>query len=98
MSKNPRLSAAMVGNLNRAMWGKATKYDPRRERAYRHALAHRVRNARLEADVSIDELAAAIAGHPRTIHEIETAAINPKFMTIVRIAVALGLSPSELMP
>lgn len=92
------LSRAGMGNTNRALTGRARRYDPKSERAYRLALANNVRRARIERSIAMDELAAAIGGNERTIHEIETGSTNPKFTTIVRIAVAMGMSPYELVP
>lgn len=93
-----KISASMRGNLNGAMYGKARRYDPRSESAYRQALARRIRDTRKALDISCAELAAAIGGHPATITKIERCQKNPLYTTIVRIAVALGVSPSELLP
>lgn len=90
--------ASMRGNTHRAMWGRARRVDHRWMRDYRIALGRRIRDARLELDISRDELAAGAGLHVRSVLEIELARKNPAFTTIVRLALALGLSPSELMP
>jgi DNA-binding XRE family transcriptional regulator len=67
--------------------------------AYRAELGQRLRRARLEAGIAVSELAAAAGAHPRTIHSIEAGRIlDPHYSTIVRLALALSLAPSELVP
>jgi len=93
-----KLSQSMLGNTNRAMWGKARRVEVRRLDLYLIATGARIRAVRLERDISLAELAAAIGGHPTTVHKIETGKRNASVRTIARIALALDVSPSELMP
>ena len=83
---------------SRDMHGRARRFDPMQDRAYRDAIARRVRAARLEQDISPTELAAAVGLSPSNICRIERGEARPLAQTLCRIAVALGLSPSELMP
>jgi DNA-binding XRE family transcriptional regulator len=80
------------------MRGRAQRFDPRCDRDYRDAIARRLHAARLERDVSAYELGAAVGLDASSIYKIERGDSNPLARTLCRIAVALGLSPSELMP
>lgn len=82
----------------RDMHGKARRVDPRWDRDYRLAIARRIRDARIEQDIAASELGAAAGIGQRSIYRIETGEHRPLAQTICRIALALGLSPSELMP
>lgn len=78
--------------------GKARRFDPRWDHDYRVAVARRIRDARIEQDVAVLELAAATGLSAVTIHLIERGKRTPLVSTLCRIAVALGLSPAELVP
>jgi ribosome-binding protein aMBF1 (putative translation factor) len=80
------------------MHGHARRYDPKLDQPYQHAIAKRLQDARLERDVSLTELAAATGYDPSSIAKIERGENWPNTRTLCRLAVALGLSPSELMP
>lgn len=99
------LSGSMRGNTNRAMWGKARRVDPSQVTGYSMELGRRIRDLRLELDISIDELSAASGVAKTVITRLErgvschySGARNPHYLTIVRIALALGVMPSEVMP
>lgn len=85
-------------NTGRMLMGRARKVDERQLRAYSIALGRNIRQARLEQSVAMDELAAASGVHELTVLAIELGRQNAHYTTIVRIARALGLSPSELIP
>jgi DNA-binding XRE family transcriptional regulator len=79
-------------------YGKARRVDPRKLAAYHLAIGSRLRDRRLELDIAAAELAAATGSHPRTIYRIERGERNTKIGTFVKFALALSMSPSELMP
>lgn len=79
-------------------YGRAVRFDPRLDGAYLVAIGQRLRDARLERDVSASELGAACGLDASCIYKIERGDSNPLARTLCRLAVALGLSPSELMP
>jgi ribosome-binding protein aMBF1 (putative translation factor) len=78
--------------------GKARRFDPRWDRDYLVAIGRRLHDARAERDVSASELGAACGLDASCIYKIERGDSNPLARTLCRLAVALGLSPSELMP
>lgn len=96
----------MRGNLNRAMWGRARRVDPRWMNDYALALGRNIRDLRLELDISIDELSAASGVDKGVITRLERGIgtrnprnpRNPLYLTIVRLALALGVSPAEVVP
>lgn len=94
------MSGAVIGRPPgaRDRHGKALRVDGRRLAAYHQAIGRRLRDRRLELDVGADELASATGAHPSTIYRIERGARNAKIGTLVRFALALSISPSELMP
>ncbi len=89
---------------SRDLHGRARRFDPRWDYAYSLAIARNVRQVRLERGISIDELAAASGVCRDVLFRLERASssrgtpANPYYRTIVRVAVSLGLSPSELVP
>lgn len=94
---------AMLGNTNAAKWGKAKRVDVGVLRAYSLAIGRNVRQVRTERCISLDELSAASGVDRWAISRLEHGhtrgkARNPLFLTIVRLALALELSPSELVP
>lgn len=100
-----KISASRRGQMNNAMWGRAHRVDVQRMQSYSIELGRRIRDLRLERDISIAELAAASGVNFHAISRIENGASdrhgrgrNPLYLTIVRLALALGVSPSELMP
>jgi transcriptional regulator with XRE-family HTH domain len=89
--------------------GKAARVDHGEVGRWVIAVAREIRDKRLETDVSVAELSAATGVTKSTLHRIERFANNPadpavrkggstKIATIVRIALALGVTPQELMP
>lgn len=82
----------------RDMHGKANRFDPRHDRAYAAAIGKRLNIARVERDVSAYELGLAAGIAPSFVYKIERGEHCPLAKTICRLAVALGMSPSELMP
>lgn len=82
----------------RTMYGKARRVDPRIDRTYQLEVARRIRDARLERDIAPDELGLAAGIGERSIYRIENGEHRPLVRTICRIAAAMGMMPSELMP
>lgn len=78
--------------------GKARRADRREWILYRRRLGRQIRDARLERDIGIEELAAAIGGHHRTIHEAERGSVNTSMRTLYLIARALDVSLHEVLP
>lgn len=65
--------------------------------ALRAVLGQRVRARRLELGLSQDALARLAELHRNYIGGIEQGRRNPGLVNLVRIAVALGLDPGELL-
>lgn len=86
-----------VYKLGPHLYGHATRVDLARVPLYQKGLARRVRDARLEAGVSRAELAAAMGTSEGAVYRLEKCQRDPKYATIVRVALALGLSPTELV-
>jgi DNA-binding Xre family transcriptional regulator len=80
------------------MYGKAKRFDPTMDLIYRKAIGTRLHNARLERDVSITELSAATGIHTSRISRVERGEASCLTISLCRIAVSLGMLPSELMP
>ncbi len=78
--------------------GKALRVDPRIDRACQLEVARRIRDARLERDIAVNELSLAAGLGERGLYRIESGQRRPLAQTICRVAAALGISPSELMP
>lgn len=78
--------------------GRAKRFDPALDLVYRKAIAQRLHDARVERDVSAFELGAATGLCASSIYKIERGEKRVLAQTLCRLAVALGLSPSELMP
>jgi len=79
--------------------GHARRVANRETEVYRARLAQNVRDARLERGVAVSELAAAAGLDKCNIHRIERGERGwPDMLTLVRIARALDMQPSELMP
>lgn len=78
--------------------GHATAPDPAEWPRYRRRLGRHVRDVRLEADVSLHDLAAKIGAHRSTLLRIENAEINVSLQTLFRIARGLGVSLQEVLP
>ena len=57
-----------------------------------------LRAAREQALLTQEELAARAEVQPLTISRIETDKVEPRYSTIRKLARALGLVPSELLP
>ncbi len=88
------------------MHGRARRVASSEVPRYFVILGQRVRDARLERDVSMVELAAAIGSNQHHIARLERGNVRrgevgnygPSTGMVIRIALALGVSPSELMP
>lgn len=78
--------------------GKAARFDIRSERAYLTAVGSRIRDRRVELDISVNELAHATGLNQGNLHRIERGERSLFISTLCRIAVALRLYPSELIP
>jgi transcriptional regulator with XRE-family HTH domain len=65
--------------------------------AYLDYIAANVRRLRLRLGLTQDELAARTRFDPRMFQRIERAKLDLKMSTFVRLAEALGVSPSALL-
>lgn len=71
---------------------------------FMESVCERMRCARLEQEISVDELAAAIGVTPQLIHRYENPNTNvkrrpwPTLRRIVQICKAIGVMPLDLMP
>ncbi len=74
---------------------------PRRQsmpRSPEHAaLGEAVRHARVDAGLSQEALADAARLHITVLGDVERGVGNPNYATVVRLAVALGMTPGELV-
>lgn len=61
------------------------------------ALAQRLYDLRIERDLTQTELSALAGVDRKTINRIENGHFSPALDTIVRLSVALGISPSDLL-
>jgi transcriptional regulator with XRE-family HTH domain len=59
--------------------------------------AKNLRAARLQADLSQEQLANRCDLHPTEISRLERAKREPRLGTIVRVARALGIAPGSLL-
>ena len=84
----------------RQLHGHARRVAAGEMQTYMRRLAQSIRDARLERGVAISELAAATGLNEHNLYRIERAehARTPTLLTIVRIARALDMQPSELVP
>ncbi|MFD8949494.1 helix-turn-helix transcriptional regulator [Streptomyces xanthophaeus] len=67
-------------------------------RQARFELANRVRDARIQADLTQDKLAELAGVDRRSVQNIEAASVDPKFSLLLRLARALRLPARDLMP
>lgn len=82
-----------------------TTIDERTLRSYAIALGRNVKNKREELGIAVQTLARTTGINPTTIHRLEAGlgrgarAISTLYLTtFFKIALALGVSPAELMP
>jgi hypothetical protein len=92
----PRRPGRPVGSLD--LHGKAKRVDQRRIPVYLDRVRLKIRALRLEQDVSVDELAQASGMGRHGLWKIESGETSANLRSIVRIALALGIQPSELLP
>ncbi len=79
--------------------GRAARVDSSSVRAFARRFAQRVHDLRLERDLSVLELATAAGVSPHTIRGIERADYrSPGILTVYKIARAMMLSPTEILP
>ena len=90
---------------SRDRYGRAHRVTDREAAIYRLRLSQRLADLMAARDLSASELAAGAGLHVRAVHRVlsprrsdKGAPIGPSFDTLVRLARAMGLSPSELMP
>lgn len=87
-----------------AMWGKARRVGEWEPDWHLREIGKLIRDARVERDVSLEELAAATGIGEATLSRIERAKSRRNnnrgatIASIIRIALALGVRPYELMP
>lgn len=72
--------------------------DDRTLRTYARAIGRRVRNVREEVGVSVAAIAGATGLHLSALHRLEAGERNPQLRTLILLARALGINPSELLP
>jgi transcriptional regulator with XRE-family HTH domain len=61
-------------------------------------LGNRIRDARLQADLTQEKLAEIAGVDRRSVQNAEAGAVDPKFSLLLRLARALGLPLRDLMP
>lgn len=97
-------TAHSKGNLYSVKWGKARKVGDWEPEWHIKEIGRMIRAAREERDISLDELSAATGIGEATLLRIEHGKsrrarnLGATISSIVRIALALGVRPYELMP
>lgn len=61
------------------------------------SLSNRINELRLKKNLSWEQLIYSASLTKGVITDIKNAKVDPKFSTICKIALALGVSPSELL-
>jgi transcriptional regulator with XRE-family HTH domain len=64
----------------------------------RRALGRRIAEARIDANLTQEELASRAQVDRSTVQRVEVAANDPKISHLLRIASALGVSLRDLLP
>lgn len=62
------------------------------------ALGRNIRGFRQKRDMTLMDLAARIGGDPPQMSRIERGMVEPELRTLLRIAAALGVKVSKLLP
>lgn len=99
-----RISAAGMGNTRAAKWGHAHRIHPNEPLVLIKQVGRLIRDERLRQDIPQSEIAAATGICEQTLVRIEQGSTRRnhnrgmRLDTLVRIALALGVRPSELMP
>jgi transcriptional regulator with XRE-family HTH domain len=94
----------MAGKLNSAKWGKCRRVDDHELDWHIREIGRLIRDARLERDVSQEELAAASGIGQASIVRIEAGKgrrgrnLGATVTSVIRIALALGMRPYEWLP
>ena len=84
--------------MNKAIVRKTTEATLKREvNNKREVLAERLLELRINADLSQARLAEIAGVDRKTINRIENGHFSPALDTIVRLSVALGVTPSTLL-
>ena len=84
--------------MNKAFVRKTTEATLKREvNNKREVLAERLLELRINADLSQARLAEIAGVDRKTINRIENGHFSPALDTIVRLSVALGVTPSTLL-
>lgn len=98
-------AATLAGEPGRSsMWGKARKVGEWEPDWHYREIGRLIREARKERDIPIDELALATGLTTATISRIENGksrrsnSTGPNVGSIIKIALALGVRPYELIP
>jgi DNA-binding XRE family transcriptional regulator len=88
----------IVEDMARATIRKATEPTLKRDvKDMRKVLAERLFELRTDADLSQARLAEIAGVDRKTINRIENGHFSPALDTIVRLSVALGITPSTLL-
>lgn len=104
---NVNRSTAMLGNQNRAMYGRARDVRGANVRGYLVELGRRIRDKRIELDIPISEIESATGIGRYAIQCIERGEsagrdaerrYGCRVQNVILIALALGVSPNEVMP
>lgn len=64
----------------------------------RHEIGNRIRDARLWANLSQEQLAGRIGVERRTVVRLELGTTSPPIDRLLHIARTLGIPPADLMP
>lgn len=88
----------IVSRMAKTIVRKATEATLKREvKDMRKVLADRLFELRTDADLSQARLAEIAGVDRKTINRIENGHFSPALDTIVRLSVALGITPSALL-
>jgi regulator of extracellular matrix RemA (YlzA/DUF370 family) len=92
-----KVSAAKRGQVTSAMYGRARRVSEIDVSRVLRVVADRIKAKRIELDVPADEIQAASGVHPATLSHIAKGRKKTTLRTLVRIALALGISLEELI-
>lgn len=92
-----KISASLHGRVTNAMWGRAQRVSEADVERVLQATAKRIKAKRIELDVPANEIQAATGVHPATLSSIANRKKGTTLRTLVKLALALGISLEELI-
>lgn len=78
--------------------GRARDVSPEEVMVYQTRIATVIRDAMLERDLSANEIYARAGVHPTSLSRVLTGKRTATILTLIRVARAMDMQPSELLP